>query len=64
LQQILNCKGYIIAENGVGSKGKETNYFGQKTKEALMKFQKANNLKGDGILGPNTRKILNKITAL
>jgi peptidoglycan hydrolase-like protein with peptidoglycan-binding domain len=29
-----------------------------------MKFQKANNLKGDGILGPNTRKILNKITAL
>lgn len=60
LQEILNCKGYVVSISGAGSKGKETILFGKKTKEALIKFQKANNLKGDGIVGPNTRAFLNK----
>ncbi len=60
LQEILNCKGYIVASSGPGSKGKETILFGKKTKDALFRFQKANNLKGDGIVGPNTRAFLNK----
>lgn len=60
LQEILNCKGYIVSNQGAGSKGKETILFGKKTKDALIKFQIANNLKGDGISGPNTRAILNK----
>lgn len=61
LQQILNCKGFTVSNIGAGSKGKETTLFGQKTKDALIKFQKANNLKDDGVLGPNTRKILNNL---
>ncbi len=60
LQEILNCKGYIISSSGAGSKGKETILFGKKTKEAVIRFQKANNLKGDGIVGPFTRNLLNK----
>lgn len=35
--------------------------FGQKTKDAVMQFQKANNLKADGIVGPITRGVLNKL---
>jgi uncharacterized protein YjdB len=34
--------------------------FGKKTKEAVLKFQIANGLKGDGIVGPLTRAVLNQ----
>lgn len=34
--------------------------FGKMTKSALVKFQKANGLTGDGIVGPKTREFLNK----
>jgi hypothetical protein len=34
--------------------------FGPKSKDALMNFQKANNLKVDGIVGPITRGLLTK----
>ncbi len=56
LQQKLNQKGYQV----VGTEGgKETNEFGYYTMQALRKFQKDNNLTADGILGKNTRKLLN-----
>jgi hypothetical protein len=58
LQIYLNTYGYPIAITGVGSIRHETNYFGLKTKQALMKFQKANNLKPDGIVGPLTKSKL------
>jgi peptidoglycan hydrolase-like protein with peptidoglycan-binding domain len=34
--------------------------FGPKTKQAVMLFQKANNIKIDGIVGPITRGLLTK----
>lgn len=34
--------------------------FGKKTKATVIKFQLANGLKGDGIVGPLTRAVLNK----
>ena len=34
--------------------------FGPKTKNAIIKFQIANSLKGDGVVGPLTRAMLNK----
>jgi len=61
LQQVLNCKGFIVSSSGGGSKGEETNYFGAKTKDAVRRFQKAHNLKIDGIVGPATRAELNKV---
>jgi len=68
LQIFLNANGFIVADSGAGSKGHETNYFGQKTKQALMKFQQAHakdiltplGLNAPtGILGPNSRKVIN-----
>ncbi len=40
--------------------GPITGYFGKLTREAVKKYQKANDLKVDGIVGPKTRAVLNK----
>jgi hypothetical protein len=52
LQKFLNNSGFgILVVDGK---------FGQKTKAALIKFQLANGLAGDGVVGPRTRAVLNK----
>jgi peptidoglycan hydrolase-like protein with peptidoglycan-binding domain len=60
LQIFLNKNGYSISSYGSGSLGNETNYFGLKTKQALILFQKDNGLTPDGIVGPVIRGIINK----
>jgi uncharacterized delta-60 repeat protein len=56
LQKYLNKTGFTIAKSGSGSVGKESNYFGIKTKAALAKFQKAKGIKpSNGVFGPKTR---------
>lgn len=52
LQNFLNASGY---DSGIAD-GK----FGPKTKEAVINFQVANGLEGDGIVGALTRSILNQ----
>jgi hypothetical protein len=52
LQKFLNNAGYgILVVDG---------RFGARTKAALIKFQIANGLRGDGVVGAKTREILNK----
>lgn len=52
LQKFLNAAGYDCgAADGI---------FGAKTKSCVIKFQSANGLKGDGIVGLLTRAVLNK----
>src|SRR3989344_7825301 len=71
LQQILNNLGFVIAKEGVGSKGNETNYFGSLTREAVKKFQCQHNIvcsgneqtTGYGLLGLKTRAKLNELSA-
>jgi peptidoglycan hydrolase-like protein with peptidoglycan-binding domain len=51
LQKLLNQNQYTqIAQEGVGSPGNETSYFGQKTKDAVIRFQ---NMYAQDILIPN-----------
>ena len=68
LQLFLNANGFTVATSGLGSKGKESPYFGVKTKLALIKFQEAyakdilvpqGLTKGTGNLGTFTRMVLN-----
>lgn len=59
LQQFLNNHGFLIAKKGAGSLGKETTYFGQATKKAVIRFQKAKGIKpASGVVGPLTRKAM------
>ena len=61
LQIFLNAKKFTISQNGAGSPGHETIYFGPATKSALIRFQKANNIiPAVGYFGPITRAIVNQ----
>ncbi len=44
LQQYLNASGFIITLSGSGSPGHETNYFGNATANAIIKWQTANGI--------------------
>ncbi|MEK7463684.1 MAG: peptidoglycan-binding protein [Patescibacteria group bacterium] len=58
LQKFLNKKGYTVASSGIGSSGSETNMFGEKTKEALAKWQTSKSVtSGKGYFGPLSRSL-------
>lgn len=70
LQVFLNSDLYTrIAESGPGSPGEETDYFGEKTKVAVIKLQERNRAtvlspngltRGTGYVGPSTLALLTK----
>jgi peptidoglycan hydrolase-like protein with peptidoglycan-binding domain len=55
VQDFLKAEGYF--------KGQSSGYFGSQTKTALTKFQKANRLTADGIVGTQTWKMILKANA-
>jgi hypothetical protein len=71
LQRFLNSQGFTLAEEGdYGAPGNETEYFGPRTKAALIRFQEAHAdeillpyglTKGTGILGPKTKAVIERI---
>lgn len=62
LQKLLNKNGYTIATTGPGSPGKETNFFGNLTRQAVIKLQKDYNIKPTvGYFGPITRQVANTL---
>jgi hypothetical protein len=64
LQKMLNIMGYNVASSGQGSIGQETNIFGQRTRLALIGFQRAFSIVATGFFGPDSRNILNTILDL
>lgn len=61
LQKFLNNNGFPLINEGPGSKGQETKFFGELSANALIKFQNSKGLPSDGIMGPMTRKAINDI---
>lgn len=60
LQQFLNQNGYLLSSTGPGSPGRETRYFGAKTRETVVRYQQANGITpASGYVGPKTRAFLN-----
>ena len=69
LQKLLNEEGFTVSENGVGSQGNESTYFGSLTKVALIKYQNfyradvltpVNLTTGTGYFGPSTIAFINR----
>lgn len=60
LQHYLNTHGFPVTKSGVGSLDHENNSFGPATKAAVIAFQKAKRIVAIGVVGPQTRKALNK----
>lgn len=58
LQVFLNTHGFSLALSDAGSPGHETNTFGLKTYQALIRFQEANDLPATGFFGPLTREAI------
>jgi|GEM_PF-5435482 len=64
LQIFLNTHGYVVSDEGVGSPGNESDYFGALTKKALAAFQKANNIYPSvGYFGPLTRSFIEALSS-
>ncbi|GEM_PF-2177456 len=67
LQMFLNTHGFVIAESGPGSSGKETNTFGGLTKKALCKFQVDRSIVASskssscGVYGPKTKQVVREM---
>ncbi len=59
LQKCLNTHGFVIATTGAGSPGKETNFFGTLTFNAVKKLQTAKAIPNTGFVGILTRQVLN-----
>ena len=59
LQALLNSLGFIISSDGPGSPGQESEYFGERTRQALIRYQEANGIvPASGYFGPITRAFI------
>jgi hypothetical protein len=61
LQEYLNANGYVVnlIQGQPGSVGYESDYFGEKTKQALIKYQKAKGITpAQGYFGAKTRSMM------
>jgi putative chitinase len=62
LQGYLNSNGFLVALSGPGSPGNETEVFGPATESAVMKWQRANGVKDDGVVSPVTWNVMGLAT--
>ena len=61
LQVFLNSEGFLVAKTGTGSQGHESDYFGTKTRLALMQYQSSVGVRPAlGYFGPITRATISQ----
>lgn len=59
LQRFLNTNGFPVALSGLGSLNNETDIFGELTRQALVRFQQANDISpAVGFFGPITKSFI------
>lgn len=64
LQKYLNESGFEISPSGAGAKGKETNFYGTKTKDAVMIWQLTNGVyPAEGFFGAKSRTKYNSLVS-
>lgn len=61
LQKLLNAHNFILAKKGEGAPGKEVEHFGQRTRSAVRRFQKAHGVTPTGYFGVRTRTAMTKL---
>ena len=70
LQMFLNNNGFVLADSGVGSPNNETTFYGNRTRDAVKKYQEANAssildpvglAEGTGYFGRFTRNYINSV---
>lgn len=57
--EVTTLQTFLATDSTIYPQGLVTGYFGALTKSAVIKFQIRNGLKGDGVVGPMTRSVLN-----
>jgi peptidoglycan hydrolase-like protein with peptidoglycan-binding domain len=62
LQILLNSTGIVVAQSGIGSKGKESTVFGPATKSALLRFQRTYRIPSTGYVDGITLRKLAEVT--
>lgn len=57
--EVTSLQSFLATDSSIYPQGLVTGYFGSLTKAAVIRFQTRNGLSADGIVGPNTRAVLN-----
>lgn len=62
LQKLLNKLSFLVAADGPGSPGNETDFYGTKTQDAMKRFQKSWGIwPHSGYFGVRSREVINKM---
>lgn len=61
LQQFLNAHGSVLIAHGAGAPGEETEFFMERTRDALRRFQRTHGIEPSaGYFGPMTRGVIRR----
>ncbi|MBI2055528.1 MAG: peptidoglycan-binding protein [Candidatus Sungbacteria bacterium] len=61
-QEVLILQKFLQKNNwGISGASPVTDYYGKVTEAAVRKFQVANNLAAEGVVGPRTRELINRL---